>query len=158
LSRTFAHLFIPFCYKRLDKRIKDAIILNMTTKNTLTTRQESFLEHLLACDGDAKRAAELAGYSDNSHYAVVKALRSEILDLAEGVLALNAPKAAVKMINIMDSDEPIPQANIKLQAAQTILDRVGVSKSERLDVKVEAPNGIFILPAKKETIIEAEYE
>lgn len=130
----------------------------MKNKNTLTTRQEAFLEHLIACDGDAKLAAQLAGYSDNSHYAVVKALRSEILDLAEGVLALNAPKAAVKMIKIMESDEPLPQANIKLQAAQTILDRVGVSKSERLDVKVDTPNGIFILPAKKETVIEAEYE
>lgn len=129
----------------------------MNTEKSLTTKQESFLDLLMQCDGDAKKAAELAGYSNNSHYAVVKALKSEILDLAEGMLALNAPKAAAKMINILDSDEPIPQANIKLQAAQTILDRVGVSKSERLDIKVETPNGIFILPAKKQTIIDAEY-
>ena len=129
----------------------------MNTEKALTTKQETFLNLLMECDGDAKKAAELAGYSNNSHYAVIKALKSEILDLAENVLALNAPKAAAKMIQVLDSDEPIPQANIKLQAAQTILDRVGVSKSERLDIKVDTPNGIFILPAKKESVIEAEY-
>jgi hypothetical protein len=59
----------------------------------------------------------------------------------------------------MESDEPIPQANIRVQAAQTLLDRVGVAKKERLDVKVETPSGLFILPAKAPTIIEdAEYE
>lgn len=130
----------------------------MNTEKSLTTKQESFLQHLMDCGGDPKKAAELAGYAPNTHYAVVKALKSEILDLTESMLASNAPKAASKMVNILDSDEPIPQANIKLQAAQTILDRVGISKSERLDVKVETPNGIFILPAKKETIVEAEYE
>ena len=59
----------------------------------------------------------------------------------------------------MESDNPIPQANVRLQAAQTLLDRVGVSKKERLDVKVETPSGLFILPAKAPTVIEeAEYE
>jgi len=130
----------------------------MNSEKALTTKQEAFLQYLIECDGDTKMAAELAGYSPQSRYAVVKALKSEILDLTEGMLALNAPKAASKMINLLDADEAIPQANIKLQAAQTILDRVGVSKSERLDVKVETPNGIFILPAKKETVIEADYE
>lgn len=130
----------------------------MNTEKALTTKQESFLQHLMDCNGDAKKAAELAGYAPNTHYAVVKALKSEILDLTESMLASTAPKAASKMVEILDTDEAIPQANIKLQAAQTILDRVGISKSERLDVKVETPNGIFILPAKKETIVEAEYE
>ena len=101
----------------------------------------------------------MAGYAPGSYTTVVKALKSEILDMAESVLAVNAPKASLKLIQIMDSDEPIPQANIRLQAAQTLLDRVGVAKKERLDVKVEAPSGLFILPSKNPTIIEdAEYE
>lgn len=128
----------------------------MTTKN-LTERQESFLEHLVACNGDAKLAAELAGYAHNTHYAVVKALRSEILDLTESILAVNAPQAALKILDVMNSSEPVPQANIKLQAAQTVLDRVGVAKTERMDVKVESPNGIFILPSKTPVVVDAEY-
>ena len=59
----------------------------------------------------------------------------------------------------MNSDEAIPQANNKLQAAQTILDRVGIAKAERLDVNHKVSGGIFIMPEKEEiTFIEGEYE
>jgi hypothetical protein len=59
----------------------------------------------------------------------------------------------------MKSDKPVPQANNKLQAAQTILDRVGVSKTDRLEVNHHAAGGIFILPEKKAiNIPEADYE
>ena len=54
----------------------------------------------------------------------------------------------------MNSDKSMPQVNTKLQAAQTILDRVGVSKRERLDVNHNVNGGIFILPEKQP--IEAE--
>ena len=120
----------------------------METKKELTTKQQDFLDNLIACGGNAQQAAEVAGYAPGSYTSV-----------AEGVLAINAPKAAMKLIQVMDSDEPIPQANMRLQAAQTLLDRVGIGKKERLDVKVETPSGLFILPAKAPTIIEdAEYE
>ena len=124
-------------------------------KKELTTKQQSFLDHLTQVGGDTKRAAELAGYSETSHYAVVKALKSEILDLATGILAQSAPKAAMKLVDIMDSAEPIPQANMRLQAAQTLLDRVGLGKTDRLDISVSGDGGgLFILPAKQETVIE----
>ena len=124
----------------------------------LTTKQESFLHHLLECGGDAKQAAELAGYSDTSYPAVVKALKTEILDLATNILAQSAPKAALKLVHIMDSAEPIPQANMRIQAAQTILDRVGLGKTDRLDVTVNTTGGLFILPAKQASVIEGTYE
>lgn len=130
----------------------------MTNKKELTVKQQLFLENLVSCNGNAKKAAEIAGYAENSYSTVVKSLRSEILDLTQGILASNAPQAALKLINIMNSDEPIPQANVRLQAAQTILDRVGIAKTDKLDINVESSNGIFILPAKQKTIIEdAEY-
>jgi glycerate-2-kinase len=128
------------------------------SSKALTTKQESFLQHLLECGGDAKQAAELAGYSVTSYPAVVKALKTEILDLATNILAQSAPKAALKLVHIMDSAEPIPQANMRIQAAQTILDRVGLGKTDRLDVTVNGGGGLFILPAKQETVIEGNYE
>ena len=129
----------------------------MPTKQ-LTTKQQSFLDNLTTCGGDVKHAAELAGYAEGTHYTVVKALKSEILDIATNILALNAPKAASKLIQIMDSPEPIPQANMRIQAAQTILDRVGLGKTDRVDITVNGGGGLFILPAKQETIIEGSYE
>lgn len=130
----------------------------MSKTKELTTKQSSFLENLVVCNGDTKKAGELAGYSAASVPSVVKSLKTEILDMAEGILAQSAPKAALKLVDIMDSSEPIPQANIRIQAAQTILDRVGLGKTDRLDVNVNnSGGGLFILPAKNETVIEGVY-
>lgn len=124
----------------------------------LTTRQQSFLDHLVSCNGDTKRAADLAGYAEGSYTSVVKALKTEIIELAENILAQNAPKASLKLVEVMDSTDPIPQANVRLQAAQTLLDRVGIGKTDKLDVNLQNSNGLFILPAKQEVVIEAQYE
>ena len=48
----------------------------------------------------------------------------------------------------MKSDKPVPQANNKLQAAQTILDRAGVVKTDKVDINHNVSGGIFILPEK----------
>ena len=122
---------------------------------TLTEKQELFLGHLVETQGDFKKSAELAGYSGN-HYQVLQSLKEEVVDLASNVLAREAPLAAFKIIEVMRSDKPIPQANYKLQAAQTILDRVGVAKTDRLEVNHSAGGGIFILPEKKAIDIVAE--
>ena len=82
-----------------------------------------------------------------------------IRDRASDVLAKSAPKAAFKLIEMIDSDRPVPQASQKLAAAQTILDRVGVSKTDRVQVDHNVQGGIFILPQKENVIIESdEYE
>ena len=129
------------------------------TKRELTPKQESFLEHLIDCQGDAKKAAELAGYKSHHHH-VVKTLKSEILEITQEILANSAPKAAFKLVEIMDSKKPIIQANNKLAAATTLLDRVGVSKVDKIDVNHNVQSGgIFLMPDKKPLDLEeADYE
>jgi len=56
----------------------------------------------------------------------------------------------------MNSNKPVPQANNKLAAAQTILDRAGVVKTDKLDVNHNVSGGIFILPEKQTIDITAE--
>ena len=128
---------------------------NLPANRKLTDKQQLFLDNILETKGDLKLSAELAGYSGN-HYQVIKSLKEEIVELAANVLAREAPKAAFKLLEIMDSDKPIPQANNKLVAAQSLLDRVGVSKSEKLDINMQASSGIFILPDKAPIDIDAE--
>ena len=127
-------------------------------KKELTVKQQSFLDHLVDTGGDPREAAELAGYAKNGHWQVVHALKNEIIELASNILAQSAPKAAMKLVDVMDSNVPIPQANIRLQAAQTILDRTGLGKQDRLDVSHKIEGGLFILPAKEEIIIDAKSE
>ena len=124
-----------------------------SNSKNLTEKQQKFLDCLIETNGNPKEAAKLAGYSGN-HYQVVKSLKDEIIDLATDVLANSAPEAAFKLVDIMKTDRPIPQIANKLQAAQTILDRVGVTKKERLEVNHNSTGGVFILPAKN--IIDVE--
>ena len=118
----------------------------------LTEKQQKFLDCLIETNGNPKEAAEMAGYSGN-HYQVISALKDEIIDLATNVLANSAPEAAFKLVDIMNTNRPIPQIANKLQAAQTILDRVGVVKKERIDINHNASmGGVFILPAKEKEV------
>ena len=141
--------------KRVDKFISEVYTKPMAmlptqsnqTQRKLTKKQQSFLEHLVETQGDAKKAAELAGYTSHYHH-VVKTLKNEILELTQEILANSAPKAAFKLVEIMESNRPIVQANNKLSAAQTLLDRVGVSKIDKLDVNHNLNSGIFVMPDK----------
>ena len=127
-----------------------------SSERELTERQQAFLDNLINTGGDPKEAAELAGYAEGSYTQVVKALKEEIIELASHILAQSAPKAAIKLVDVMDSEQPIPQASVRLQAAQTILDRIGLGKTDRVDVNHTSSGGIFILPSKGE-VIDAEY-
>mgnify|MGYP003634031377 FL=1 len=135
----------------------NAYLPQSNKERELTEKQQKFLDCLIQTGGDPKYAAELAGYAEGSYFQVIKSLKNEIIELASHILAQSAPKAAMKLVQVLDSDEPIPQANVKLQAAQTILDRTGLGKQDKLDVNVQSEGGaLFILPAK--TVVEGEYE
>ena len=131
----------------------DSILPSLSKPRELTNKQQLFLDSLIETEGDPKKAAAIAGYS-GGHYQVLKTLKNEVLELTKDVLAHNAPKAAFKLLEIMESDKPIPQANNKLAAAQSLLDRVGVSKSEKFDINHQVSAGIFLMPDKAP--IEAE--
>ena len=131
--------------------------LPTTQKRKLTEKQQSFLNNIIETKGNLKLSAELAGYSGN-HYQVIQSLKQEIVDLASDVLAREAPLAAFKLVEVLESDKALPQANVKLQAAQTLLDRVGVTKQDKVEVNHNVSGGIFILPEKESIIIDGNVE
>ena len=124
-------------------------------KRKLTEKQEKFLSALAGeANGDARKALTVAGYEQTSYYAVLDSLKEEVVDVANSILAHSAPKAAAKLVDVLESDAPIPQVGAKLQAAQTLLDRVGISKRERVDVNHSVTGGIFLLPDKEDIKIK----
>lgn len=126
---------------------------DLDKKRKLTEQQETFLNALSGeARGNITKAMEIAQYSPTSKSHLVDTLKEEILDVAQKILATSAPKASQKLVEIMDSDDPIPQVSAKLAAAQTLLDRVGIAKREKLDVTHTAAGGIFLLPEKKQII------
>jgi hypothetical protein len=53
------------------------------------------------------------------------------------------------MVGVLDDPTELGVRE-KLMASQQILDRVGLSKVEKINVETDKPVGLFVLPAKKE--------
>ena len=123
--------------------------ITKTQKRNLTDMQEKFLDVLFAeAKGNPREAARLAGYSENSYSKVIRNLKKEITELAENHLSTHSAQAANRLIALLDEDGTTPQASIRLAAANSVLDRVGITKKDQLDINMKAMHGIFILPPK----------
>ena len=114
----------------------------------LTERQQKFLEVLFEeAHGDVVQAKLLAGYSEKtSTSSVVASMKDEIMDATTLYMSRNAPKAAVAMVSGVDDPTQLGIRD-KLSASKELLDRVGLIKTEK--VQVEASGGVMILPPKK---------
>ena len=117
----------------------------------LTTIQSKFLKVLFdEAGGDYSRAKVLAGYSENSSTTeIVRSMKDEILELTREYLAVNAPKAANALINVLDHPAELGNQH-RLNAAKEMLDRIGIQKTDK--VEVSAPQGIMLLPPKEHGI------
>ncbi len=114
----------------------------------LTERQKKFLEVLFdQANGDVIQAKLLAGYSEHSSTGtIVDSLKKEIMEATQSFMARNAPKAAVAMVSGVDEPTQLGIRD-KMTAAKDLLDRVGLAKTEKL--QVEASGGVMIMPPKK---------
>jgi len=61
------------------------------------------------------------------------------------------------MVGVIDDPSAIGNRE-RLAASQQILDRVGLSKVEKLNVSTDKPMGVFILPAKTDDSDSTETE
>jgi len=129
------------------QNMDSSIIKNQ--KRNLTDMQEKFLNVLFGeAQGNPREAARIAGYSEHSYPKVIRNLRKEITELAENHLSTHSAKAATRLTTLLDEDGTTPHASIRLAAANSVLDRVGIVKKDQLDINMKALHGIFILPPK----------
>lgn len=114
----------------------------------LTEKQQKFLDVLFEeAHGSLVEAKRLAGYSDNQYTGeIVAALKEEILDRTNMYLAQSAPRAAMAMVGALHDPTELGIKE-KMQAAKEVMDRVGIVKSEKL--QVESTGGVMVLPPKK---------
>lgn len=116
----------------------------------LTDKQQKFLDVLFdEAGGSVVEAKRLAGYSENnSTTEIVKALKEEIVEITQLYMARNAPRAAMSLVDGMVEPTQLGLRE-KIIASKDLLDRVGLVKTEKL--QVEAHNGLMILPPKDDT-------
>ena len=117
----------------------------MTRK--LTERQQKFIDALFSeANGSIKDAKIIAGYSPNSNNnEIISALKDEILEATQTYMAGNAPKAAVAMVSSIDDPTQLGIRD-RLSASKEILDRIGLVKTEKM--QVEATGGVMLMPPK----------
>lgn len=120
-------------------------------ERVLTEGQKAFLDALFLPEvgGDYRKAMRQAGYSDTTSVAeIISSLSEEIKDRANKIILMNAPKAAVRMGELLDKPGMEAGSNL-LKTTQEILDRAGVTKkSEPTISDLKAPGGVILLPPK----------
>ena len=120
----------------------------------LTPQQDRFLEILFENGGQVTAAAVDAGYSRGSAAWLKSTLTDEIIERTKTILATNAMKAANRVISTIDNPAPERGDDLRLKAAESLLNRVGVAKQEQINHNVTAMHGVVLLPPKKEVVID----
>lgn len=122
------------------------------TPRKFTDKQEAFLNALMGdARGNIRAAMRQAGYSDNVRTAeVVSSLKDEIIERASMMLAMNAPKAAFGIVDVLDDPSALGARNA-ISAAREVLDRTGLVKKEQVQVEAKG-GGLFVLPPKQDDV------
>ena len=120
----------------------------------LTPQQVQFLDILFENGGNVTAAAIDAGYSRGSAGWLRKNLADEIVERTRDVLSVNAMKAATRLISTIDNPMPERGDDLRLKAAESLLNRVGVKAPEEVNHNVTAIHGVVLLPPKNEVVID----
>lgn len=125
------------------------------TKRALTEQQQRFLELLFVPEeeggagGDFVKARKLAGYHPTySTKLLVESLKDEILELTKNFFVQVGPKAAMKIVGVMDKPNDLGAKEI-LAAAKELLDRAGLGKTENVNI-TSSGGGVILLPPKRQ--------
>ena len=94
-----------------------------TTEKTYTEKQTAFLEALLGeARGDIRTAMTISGYAKTTKAAeVVSSLKEEITERASMMLAMNAPKAAFGIVDVLNDPSSLGARNA-ISAAREVFD------------------------------------
>ena len=133
--------------------------LTPTEAEKLTPMQVLYIEALFGeANGIPHRAAKIAGYANpgSAALAVNKAMNDLIIDKAKNVLALHGPQAAMTLVDALVDENITPKTTLRLRAAEQVLDRLGVSKTQIVEIDHTIKHAIFILPSEDPVIIDGE--
>lgn len=124
----------------------------------LTPKQEAFLEAFFGPAGcDVLAAKEMAGYASTTRTQdIIKPLRSYIEDAIQNELAVGAAQGVGALKNVL-SDPTKPGNKERIAAANSLLDRFGVTKEKaaQTNIKVEVAPVVY-LPEKKELELDKD--
>lgn len=113
----------------------------------IKAEHELFIEHFLEC-GDVKEAAEKAGFDRKSGKQLFKKLKERIQNALEDEMVMSQVQAMKVVKDTMGVKAVEPKQEIRLRAAQDVLDRGGLTKKTSIDLGGSALPAVMVLPAK----------
>ncbi len=119
-------------------------------KKELTPKQEAFIDALIQNGGNVSQAMKTAGYEPTSRTWLVNSVSSEIVERTQNYLAAHGMKAANNLITALDEDGTTPKGELRLKAAESLLNRIGIGSRETVDHNVTAMHGVVLLPNKQD--------
>lgn len=134
------------------------LVENLKDEDGLTPKQRAFLA---AFFGEAKFdvvvAKQMAGYAKTSNTKdVIGPLKPYIEEALESELTIGAAKSVGALIGVLD-DPTKPGNREKIQAANSLLDRFGMTKKDGSQTNINLEiNPVVYLPEKKETTLRKE--
>ena len=148
------HRYSLICIQYVDLRtVISENTMNLLPQNTRPTKisekEELFLSNLFSNGGAVVAAATDAGYTKGSVGWLRNKLADEIIRRSKNLLATASVKATQRLINTIDSPEINRGDDVRLKAAESLLNRVGLGKEETHNHNVQAIHGVVLLPAKK---------
>ena len=130
-------------------------LLPQTSKKAaLTEKQEQFLDVLFENNGNMSVDAEIVGYSPKSIGWLKERLADEIIERTKTMLAGHSLSAANKLASLVTAPDIERGDDLRMKAAESILNRVGIAKQETMNHNVQAIHGVVLLPPKKEVVID----
>lgn len=114
----------------------------------LTKVQQEFIDALFGeAVGNFDKAKKLAGLPSTASVDAIlsNGVKEAIIDRAKNELSVGAAEAVFGLRDIIISPTT-PGAKVKLAAVTQLLDRINVTKDEKL--QIDTQGGIFILPSK----------
>ena len=148
------HRYSLICIQYVDLRtVISENTMNLLPQNTRPTKisekEELFLSNLFSNGGAVVAAAVDAGYVKGSVGWLRNKLADEIIKRSKNLLASASVKATQRLIDTIDSPEINRGDDVRLKAAESLLNRVGLGKEETHNHNVQAIHGVVLLPAKK---------
>ena len=148
------HRYSLICIQYVDLRtVISENTMNLLPQNTRPTKisekEELFLSNLFSNGGAVVAAAVDAGYVKGSVGWLRNKLADEIIKRSKTLLATASVKATQRLIDTIDSPEISRGDDVRLKAAESLLNRVGLGKEETHNHNVQAIHGVVLLPAKK---------
>ena len=117
------------------------------TKEEYEERDQLFCE-LLFETGKMSEACEAVGVSIRTGRKIAERRKELILSMTNSELSALAYKAVSTMGSSLDEDGSVAKAEVRLKAAEAILDRIGASRKTTSEVEIKAETPIILMPSK----------